>query len=55
MKDLELKTKLFKGESRGTFLDRIREYQEFVKDNQDITIVSVNTFDFGYILLTYKQ
>lgn len=50
-----LKTKLFKGKLNDSFLDRIREYREFIEENNNITIISVNTFDFGYILLTYKE
>lgn len=48
-----IKTQLFIG-SKMKPLSPIREYGEFVKENQSIDIISVNIFSHNYILLTYR-
>ncbi|MFS0878002.1 hypothetical protein [Solibacillus isronensis] len=47
-----LKTKTFI--SYGT-LNSIREYQEFIANNQHIEIISVNILTNDDVLLTYKE
>ncbi len=46
-----LKTKLF---ARATVNDVFDEYEKFLKENQDIKIISVNTMYQNKILLTYE-
>lgn len=47
-----LKTKIFI--CYGT-LSSIREYQEFIENNQHIEIISVNILTNDDVLLTYKE
>lgn len=48
-----IKTKLFIESDRHPFKS-IEKYQKFIEDNPHIQIISVNTFDGNYVLLTYK-
>jgi hypothetical protein len=36
-------------------LSSIRSYQEFIKENQHIEIISVNIISDDHVLLTYKE
>ncbi|APU87231.1 putative acetate CoA-transferase subunit beta (plasmid) [Clostridium botulinum] len=45
------KTKLFTG---VTVLEAVYDYQDFIKRNQNLEIISVNILKDIFVLLTYK-
>lgn len=47
-----IKTKLFTG---VTVLEAVYDYQDFIKRNQNLEIISVNILKDNFVLLTYKM
>ncbi|OPD22676.1 acetate CoA-transferase [Clostridium botulinum] len=49
-----IKTKLFTGLTALTALEAVYDYQDFIKRNQNLEIISVNILKDNFILLTYR-
>ncbi|KEI75906.1 acetate CoA-transferase [Clostridium botulinum] len=47
-----IKTKLF---TNPNSLYAVYDYQDFIKENQNIDIIAVNALKYDFILLTYKE
>ncbi|WCJ73819.1 acetate CoA-transferase [Clostridium botulinum] len=47
-----IKTKLF---TTLTGLNAVFDYQNFIEENPNIKIISVNVLKYDFVLLTYKE